>query len=106
VMTRGDSILPSDLPFGRDEAHADEDGPSSSPRAFWSDTLSELPFTQAKEKAALAFESAYVQRLLKRTGNNVSEAARQAGMDRSNFRRLMKKVRAAGDDGHAEDEDG
>ena len=103
VMTRGDSILPSDLPFGRDEAYAEEDGAPSGHRAFFGDALSELPFTQAKEKAALAFERAYVERLLKRTGNNVSEAARQAGMDRSNFRRLMKKVRAAEDDGLAED---
>ncbi|MDI1449428.1 sigma-54 dependent transcriptional regulator [Polyangium sp. 6x1] len=106
VMTRGDSILPSDLPFGRDEAHAGEDGAPEETRAFWSDTLSELPFTQAKEKAAIAFERAYVERLLKRTSNNVSEAARQAGMDRSNFRRLMKKVRAASDDGAGEDDEG
>ncbi|MDI1435081.1 sigma-54-dependent transcriptional regulator [Polyangium sorediatum] len=106
VMTRGDSILPSDLPFGRDEAPAGEDGAPGDTRAFWGDTLSELPFTQAKEKAALAFERAYVERLLKRTSNNVSEAARQAGMDRSNFRRLMKKVRASADDGAGEDDEG
>ncbi|MDI1483243.1 sigma-54 dependent transcriptional regulator [Polyangium sp. y55x31] len=106
VMARGDSILPTDLPFGRDEAHVEEDGAAGETRGFWGDTLSELPFTQAKEKAALAFERAYVERLLKRTSNNVSEAARQAGMDRSNFRRLMKKVRAASDDGVGEEDDG
>ncbi|MDI3287709.1 sigma-54 dependent transcriptional regulator [Polyangium sp. 15x6] len=106
VMARGDSILPTDLPFGRDEAHVEEDGAAGDQRVLLGDTLSELPFTQAKEKAALAFERAYVERLLKRTGNNVSEAARQAGMDRSNFRRLMKKVRAASDDGAGEDDDG
>jgi ActR/RegA family two-component response regulator len=30
--------------------------------------------------------------VLRRTGGNVSEAARQAGLDRSNFRRVLKKA--------------
>jgi ActR/RegA family two-component response regulator len=29
---------------------------------------------------------------MRRTGDNVSEAARQSGLDRSNFRRVMKKA--------------
>jgi transcriptional regulator of acetoin/glycerol metabolism len=28
---------------------------------------------------------------LKRAGGNISEAARQAGLDRSNYRRIIKK---------------
>jgi hypothetical protein len=39
-----------------------------------------------------------------RAGGNVSEAARRAGIDRSNFRRLRKKV-GAKDGGDAADED-
>jgi DNA-binding NtrC family response regulator len=91
VMARGESIMPTDFPsFSRDEAAASEDDGADA------DILAELPYAQAKEKAALAFDRSYVERLLKRTAGNVSEAARQAGMDRSNFRRLLKKARAAG----------
>ena len=100
VMARGDSILPTDLPFVRDEASYDEQEARFDERKLWGEPLSELPYAAAKDKASLAFDKVYVERLLKRTTNNVSEAARQAGMDRSNFRRLMKKVRAAESDKH------
>ena len=68
--------------------------------------LAELPYADAKDHAVDAFDRAYVERLMKRAGGNVSEAARQAGMDRSNFRRLLKKVRSRGkgDAGSAEAE--
>ena len=51
-------------------------------------------FRAAKKKLVDAFEHDYVERLLASTGGNVSAAARVAGLDRSNFRRLLK--RAAG----------
>ena len=56
----------------------------------------DLPYADAKERASMSFDRAYVERLMARTGGNVSEAARQAGMDRSNFRRLLKRVRGGG----------
>ena len=46
-----------------------------------------------------AFDRAYVERRMKQTGGNVSEAARLAGMDRSNFRRLLKKARGRDEEG-------
>jgi transcriptional regulator with GAF, ATPase, and Fis domain len=48
-----------------------------------------------------AFESSYFGAVLQRAGGNVSEAARQAGLDRSNFRRAAKRagVRMRDDDG-------
>ena len=44
------------------------------------------------------FERRYVQSALVRAGGNVAEAARVAGLDRSNFRRLLRRlgVTAAG----------
>jgi DNA-binding NtrC family response regulator len=97
VMARGDSILPSDLPFGREEMDAGDfdDEPGGAPGRL-DVALAELSYAEAKERAVDAFDRAYVERLMRRTGGNVSEAARQAGMDRSNFRRLLKKVRGLG----------
>jgi DNA-binding NtrC family response regulator len=59
--------------------------------------LSRLLYRDAKERALQAFEERYFRALLSRTGGNVSEAARQAGLDRSNFRRALRraKVRAS-----------
>jgi DNA-binding NtrC family response regulator len=54
-------------------------------------SLAHLPYAQAKRLAMRAFERRYLSALLERSGNNVSSAARAAGVDRSNFRRLLKQ---------------
>ena len=51
----------------------------------------ELPYADAKERALDSFHAAYLGALLRRTGGNISEAARRAGLDRSNFRRVLKR---------------
>jgi len=48
--------------------------------------------TAGVQKAVDAFEAAYFSTLLRRSGGNVSEAARQAGLDRSNFRRAARRA--------------
>ncbi|MGQ0507840.1 MAG: sigma-54-dependent transcriptional regulator [Myxococcaceae bacterium] len=53
-------------------------------------SLAHLPFAQAKALTVGAFERRYLTTLLERCGNNVTQAAMAAGMDRSNFRRLLK----------------
>jgi two-component system response regulator HydG len=57
--------------------------------------LPEMPYRDAKEQALAAFEHHYFTALRERTGANVSEAARQAGLDRSNFRRAIKRAGVA-----------
>ncbi len=93
VMARGDCIMPADLPLlnEKDRRGFEDDEHSSPP--MWDETLADLPYADAKERAGATFDRTYLERLMKRTGGNVSEAARQAGMDRSNFRRLLKKTR-------------
>lgn len=88
VMARGDAIVPGDLPLSTPEAET-----TARRRALVPVELCDLPYATAKERALEAFERAYVERSMARTGANVAEAARQAGMDRSNFRRLLKKAR-------------
>ncbi|WP_437818713.1 sigma-54-dependent transcriptional regulator [Sorangium sp. So ce1078] len=97
LSARADAILPADLP----PAVSGRAGPERRPprdALVLPPQLCELPYAEAKERAVDAFDQIYVGRLLQRTGNNLSEAARQAGMDRSNFRRLKKKVASRGDE--------
>jgi DNA-binding NtrC family response regulator len=59
-------------------------------------SLAHLPYAEAKRLAMRAFERRYLSSLLERHGNNISSAARAAGVDRSNFRRLLKQYEVGG----------
>ena len=50
-----------------------------------------LPLSEAKRQAVSSFERAYVVSVLELSGGSVSEAARIAGIDRTNLRRLLKR---------------
>lgn len=56
------------------------------------DVAADLPYREAKVQALGAFETTYFQERLRRSHGNISEAARQAGLDRSNFRRAAKRA--------------
>ncbi len=88
VFCRGPTIVPADLPQigGIEEAQRTAGG-------VFSSTLVDLPYRHAKERALEEFEQNYFSSLLNRTGGNVSEAARQAGLDRSNFRRALRRAK-------------
>jgi len=66
--------------------------------------LTEMAFAQAKALSVAAFERRYLSTLLERTGGNISQAALAAGMDRSNFKRLLREheLTAAGEGGAGE----
>ena len=93
VMTRGEVILPADLPLGQAVATDEEDQGEPAAATIAGAEVFEMPYAEAKDHAVEAFDQAYVERLVKRAGGNLAEAARLAGMDRSNFRRLVKKAR-------------
>lgn len=90
VMARGEAIVPADLPVAHEERGDDDEGPIP---MFRGEDLTEGGYAEIKDRVVNTFDQVYVERLLKRVGGNVSEAARLAGMDRSNFRRLVKKAR-------------
>jgi DNA-binding NtrC family response regulator len=50
-------------------------------------------YAVAKEQALRRFEKGYVEALLRACDENISAAARKAGMDRSNFKRVLRKHR-------------
>jgi two-component system response regulator HydG len=96
VLASGPVISVRDLPA---EMRPDT-VPSPSPRgartkgAFTlSAQLADLPFAEAKRVALLQFEEAYVTEVMRRASGNLSEAARQAGVDRSNFKRIVRKAK-------------
>ncbi len=71
---------------------AEEDHPStavdSSPDAIADMNLS---FKEAKGQVISQFESRYIERLLRAHDDNISVAAREAGIDRKHFKDLMRK---------------
>ncbi len=52
-----------------------------------------LAYAVERDRALRAFERAYVERVLSHAGGNVSQAARLAGMDAANMRRLVRRVK-------------
>lgn len=50
-----------------------------------------LPYKEAKHQVLDSFTKEFVKRLLRVSKGSVSQAAREAGMDSANFRRLMRK---------------
>jgi DNA-binding NtrC family response regulator len=51
----------------------------------------DLPFAEAKQALVEAFERHYLRDVLARAGGNLSEAARQAGVDRKHLRALARR---------------
>ncbi|MBI4700095.1 MAG: sigma-54-dependent Fis family transcriptional regulator [Deltaproteobacteria bacterium] len=90
VVSGGTVIYPRDLAgvAGLDEPGVLGDAAPGGAR------LAELPYRRARAELIADFEAGYVRALLDACGGNRSEAARRAGLDRSNFRRLCRKVAA------------
>jgi two-component system response regulator HydG len=107
VLCRGDAITPTDLPpavTGR-SAPLVREAPAGGDEAAW---LTQS-YATAKEQALRRFEKGYVDALMKACDNNISAAARKAGMDRSNFKRVLRKYRSdvdADDDEAGEEQAG
>jgi two-component system, NtrC family, response regulator HydG len=102
VLSRNEAIAPADLPpavTGR-TAPLVREAPVSGEDAAWL-TLS---YAAAKEQALRRFEKGYVEALMRACDNNISAAARKAGMDRSNFKRVLRKYRTDVEPDSGEDE--
>jgi DNA-binding NtrC family response regulator len=81
VVSPADEIRPSDIKIpGALEA------PGAAP-GDWA-----LPYEQARRRALLSFQRAYFEALFKRTGANISKAARQADVTRAALYGIMKKT--------------
>jgi two-component system response regulator HydG len=104
VLCRGDAIAPSDLPpavTGR-TAPLVREVPAGAEEAAWL----ALSYAAAKEQSLRRFEKSYVDALMRACDNNISAAARKAGMDRSNFKRVLRKYRTDAEAGGSEGDEG
>jgi two-component system response regulator HydG len=91
VLCRADTVTPADLPpavTGR-TAPLVREVPAGGDEQQWL----ALSYAAAKETALRRFEKSYVDALMRACDNNISAAARKAGMDRSNFKRVLRKYR-------------
>lgn len=55
------------------------------------ETLMAMPLSEAKALVAAAFERKYLIRVMERVAGSVSAGARETGLDRTNFRRLLQR---------------
>jgi DNA-binding NtrC family response regulator len=85
ALHHGDVIGPDSLPASITHRAA----PPGTPVARENGELE--PLTEAKRRAGAAFEKRYLIAAMERAKGSVSEAARLAGLDRTNFRRLLQR---------------
>jgi len=108
VLAQHDVISATDLPFVRRSSHPSSGRMSTAAPATAEETStagdaetrkdewSKMTYADAKKRMLARFDNEYTSELLKSTEGNMSEAARRAGLDRSNFRRLLKRRREDG----------
>ena len=89
VLAQGEFLEPKDFPPIISDA-----SPLPQPALPPTTDLTGFSFREAKERAVLDFENRYVTALLSKTNGNISKAARIARLDRSNFRRIIKRCSA------------
>src|ERR1019366_9145950 len=93
VLSGSEELMAGDLPSTA-AAPALPSTPVAPPSRPLAPELHDLPFAEAKRRSVAGFEAAYVRELIGRCGGNTAEAARQSGLDRSNFRRLLRKAKS------------
>jgi DNA-binding NtrC family response regulator len=97
MLADGPVITASDLAFDRrleaERLRTDltEAPPAASSRPASPDASPIEPYKDAKRTLIEDFEREYLERLLARTGMNISQAARLAGIERPSLRELLKR---------------
>jgi DNA-binding protein Fis len=73
------------------KALIEESAPAAAPTLTDDDALMSMPLAEAKHLVAAEFERRYLLHVMERANGSVSEGARVAGIDRTNFRRLLQR---------------
>lgn len=85
VLVTNDTIQARDLPprvLGESFYLVDDGGATD---------LTQFNYQDAKDRALRSFNFSYITNLLKQTDGNISVAAEKAGVDRSNFKKIVNK---------------
>ena len=85
VLVNGETIYAKDLPpqiLGQSYYVTEEPGPRD---------LTKFPYQEAKDRALASFNRTYLASLLKQASGNISIASERAGMDRSNFKKIIRR---------------
>ncbi|HEX3476592.1 MAG TPA: sigma-54 dependent transcriptional regulator [Kofleriaceae bacterium] len=93
AFRHGDAIGVESLP-AQIRTRERSDGTAEAPQG---DPTHLLPLSQAKRQVNATFERGYLMKVLERARGSVSEAARLAGIDRTNLRRLLKRYEIQSD---------
>jgi DNA-binding NtrC family response regulator len=91
ALHHGDAIMPESLPhaiIARNNGRLTTTIPVTESEGG-DDQLP--PLTEAKRRASAVFEKNYLTLAMERAKGSISEAARLAGLDRTNFRRLLQR---------------
>lgn len=88
VITRAVALAAPGAPFDKLPIQL---RPGSAPEAFGPIDAS-LPFNEAKERVISQFERAYLVDLLRRADNNMSQAARLAGLERKHLYKVLERA--------------
>jgi len=81
VLLRGDVVTPNLLPPAIRGSGSEDRGQANL----------KIPFTEAKARVLYQFEKSYVERMLRSHKGNLARAARESGLDKANFRRVVKR---------------
>jgi len=81
LFAKGEVIHPQDVGFSRAMLR----------QQTCSDGVQDLAYKDAKEQTLIHFNHAYIGRLLTDSGGNVSQAAKQCGMERQALQQIMRR---------------
>jgi two-component system response regulator HydG len=95
ALADGDQITAEDLPDYVLRPGTPRVG-SSTPTLAGAVASRDLPLSEARERWMQELEATYLRELLERHGDNVSAAAKAAGIDRKTFHRLINKYQIRG----------
>jgi two-component system response regulator HydG len=105
VMCRTEVLGPSELPPGIADRAAPMVRAATAGGAGEDLKLLAMTYAAAKEMVLQRFEKTYIDGLMSACEQNISAASRRAGLDRSNFKRLLRKHGAAESAGGGGDAD-
>lgn len=90
MFSRSDEIRPEDINF---QAKAEPAKLMPTPSTF-----NDLRYKDAKESTLETFNTEYIGGLLKQTGGNVTQAARECGLERQSLQQIMRRYNISADD--------